>query len=240
MELYQFAISHYCEKVRWALKYKNVDHKIVSLVPGLHVFTIGKIAPRTHVPVLVDGETVVQNSCDILDYLEEKYPERPLTPQSSKEKHQACHWEKYADEEIGVHLRRYFYSHLLHHKKIVAPLLSTGASPMKKALFSCMFFKVKKIMRQRMNINEKTGKESRERLIKAIDKVADHLKDREFMVGDSFSRADLTVAALLAPIYEPEGYGLKWPKEIPEDMRLFREEHADKMLWVNKIYENYR
>lgn len=240
MKLYQFAISHYCEKIRWALKYKNLKYTTINLTPGLHALTTNKLAPRTHVPVLVDGENVVQNSRNIIDYLDEKYPEKSLTPTSPKDKEQAYEWEKYADEEIGVHLRRYFYAHLLNHKKIVAPLLSAGVSPMKKALFSCMFFKVRQVMRQRMNINEETGKESRERLVKAIDKVANHLKDREFMVGDSFSRADLTVAALLAPIYEPQGYGLKWPQQVPEDMRLFREEHRDKMLWVNKIYDNYR
>ena len=34
--LYQFPISHYCEKVRWAMDYKKLEYKAKNLLPGLH------------------------------------------------------------------------------------------------------------------------------------------------------------------------------------------------------------
>ncbi|HKX12345.1 MAG TPA: glutathione S-transferase N-terminal domain-containing protein, partial [bacterium] len=34
--LYQFPISHYCEKARWALAFKEIPYRIVNLAPGLH------------------------------------------------------------------------------------------------------------------------------------------------------------------------------------------------------------
>ncbi|WP_372365717.1 glutathione S-transferase family protein [Candidatus Uabimicrobium sp. HlEnr_7] len=237
MKLYQFAISHYCEKIRWALDYKKLDYELVNLVPGLHTLTTRKMVSQTHLPILVDEGKVIQNSSSILDYLDEKYPKHSLLSDKLDE---VRSWEKYADEQIGINLRRYFYAHLLKHKNIVAPMLSSGVSPIKKTIFSVMFPKVRKVMRQRMNINDETGLESKKQLIKAIDKVGSHLENRDFMVGNSFSRADLTVAALLAPIYQPQGYGLKWPLQIPDDLQRFRDEHMSKILWVNKIYENYR
>ena len=31
--LYQFPISHYCEKVRWALAYKSISYQKINLLP---------------------------------------------------------------------------------------------------------------------------------------------------------------------------------------------------------------
>ena len=57
--LYQFPISHYCEKVRWAMDYKGLDYKLKNLLPGLHLRTTKKIAAKSYVPILIDdGEQI--------------------------------------------------------------------------------------------------------------------------------------------------------------------------------------
>ena len=43
IKLYQFCISHYCEKARWALDYKGINYQTVNLLPGQHVNTIRKL-----------------------------------------------------------------------------------------------------------------------------------------------------------------------------------------------------
>ena len=50
LKLYQFPISHYCEKIRWALEFKNIDHEIKNLIPGLHLLKTKKLAPESSVP----------------------------------------------------------------------------------------------------------------------------------------------------------------------------------------------
>jgi glutathione S-transferase len=35
--LWQIAISHYSEKVRWALAYKGIEHRRRSPAPGAHM-----------------------------------------------------------------------------------------------------------------------------------------------------------------------------------------------------------
>ena len=42
IELYQFPISHFCEKIRWTLDYKGLSHKTRNLLPGLHVLKTKK------------------------------------------------------------------------------------------------------------------------------------------------------------------------------------------------------
>ena len=48
----------------------------------------------------------------------------------------------------------------------------------------------------------------------ATDRLFGHLEGRRYVVGDRFTRADLTAAALLAPLYRPAKYGLAWP-DVP-------------------------
>ena len=45
-----------------------------------------KLNPYGKVPVLIDGETVLYESCIINEYLEEKYPEPPLMPRDPAKK----------------------------------------------------------------------------------------------------------------------------------------------------------
>ncbi|HEY9121195.1 MAG TPA: glutathione S-transferase N-terminal domain-containing protein, partial [Marinobacter sp.] len=76
IRLYQFAISHYCEKVRWALDYKGLSYETISLLPGQHVKTIRKLTGGdSSVPVLDHDGHRVQGSKEIIDYLDETFPE---------------------------------------------------------------------------------------------------------------------------------------------------------------------
>ena len=73
--LYQFPISHYCEKVRWAMDHKGLEYKLKNLLPGLHLKTTRKMAKKSSVPILVDTNKQglpeqIQNSHIILNYLD--------------------------------------------------------------------------------------------------------------------------------------------------------------------------
>ena len=94
IKLYQFPVSHYCEKVRWALDFKGLKYRKINLVPGPHVRKVLQMASRSQVPVLEDGKVIVQGSAEIIDYLESKYPERSLTPKDPSLAEQARAWEE--------------------------------------------------------------------------------------------------------------------------------------------------
>ena len=50
--LYQLSVSHYCEKIRWALDHKRLSHRTESLLPGLHVAKMAKMGLKSSLPVL--------------------------------------------------------------------------------------------------------------------------------------------------------------------------------------------
>ena len=240
LTLYQFPISHYCEKVRWALDHKQLEYDVKNLLPGLHSLKTTKLAKRSSVPILVHDEKVIQGSSDIITYLDEQFPQQSLTPKDPLLKKEALEWEKYADEEIGVHVRRCCYHILLEHPNIVISFFTHDGPWYGKYILPFIFPKLKIKMRELMNINEETTRISRQQLAAAIDRIHLHLKKNKFLVGEKFTRADLAAASLLAPLCMPEKYGLNWPSNYPSQLQELIDEYQGKIDWVDSIYSNYR
>jgi len=240
LRLHQFPISHYCEKVRWALDYKGLAYQQKNYLPGTHVKKMRAMGGETSVPVLEHDGHYVQGSAAIISYLDDNFPELPLTPEDPAEREEALKWEAFCDREIGPHVRRFCYDTLLEHRQLVVPLLSHGSPFWGKPLLNLSFPKLKKLMRGVMRIREPYVTESREILERALVALQTRLADREYLAGDSFTRADLTAASLLAPLFMPEGYGLDWPTETPEPLASWVSQHEHQLAWPAQIYSQYR
>jgi glutathione S-transferase len=104
-ELYDFRFSHYSEKARWALDFKGIPYTPRHLLPGFHLRTARKLAPRSCLPILEADGTVIQDSTEVINFLERTFPDPSLTPPDPKDASTALEWEEYLDEEIGVTLR---------------------------------------------------------------------------------------------------------------------------------------
>ncbi len=243
LKLYQFAISHYCEKVRWALDYKGINHETVNLLPGQHIKTIRRLTGRdSSVPVIDHDGQVVQGSSRILDYLDETFPEHPLTPDDPVEREQALAWERRLDEEAGPAIRCYSYHHFLKRPKVVVPMLAAGTPFYNRILLSLAFSRVDEVMRQLMKINEKTAEQSRLTMEGLLTELEQTYGSRPFLVGDRFSRADLTAAALFAPMFQPAQYPVPWPKakRIPKDIQAWLDQWQPQLAILEAVYRDHR
>src|SRR5882757_1280184 len=82
--LYDHPVSSYAQKVRIALRTKNIPFTSVvpqglgSGYPNATDQTFAGANPRVEVPVLVDGDVTIFDSTIILEYIEEKWPEPAL------------------------------------------------------------------------------------------------------------------------------------------------------------------
>lgn len=238
--LYQFPISHYCEKIRWALDYKGAPYQVKNLLPGQHVKFAKSVAPRSSVPILKAGDTYIQGSAKIIDWLDEHYPQRPLTPTDEGLKAEALQWEIFADRDLGPHVRRWCYFTLLEHPKAVLPALTTGAPLLMKPLFRVLFPKVRELMKKTMAIYPDESHDSRVKVDAALAHIDERVRDNSYLVGDSFTRADLAVVAMLAPLFMPKQYGVKWPTVIPEPLQSWRLARQDKLDWAESVYRSNR
>lgn len=117
MTLYQFPLSHYCEKTRWQLDAKGLRYRTVNLFPGAHSRFTRKLAATGTVPILQDGPMVVADSTDISLYLENAYPAAPLLPSQAPQRERALALEALCDER-GDDVRRWVYGQLLDHPEL--------------------------------------------------------------------------------------------------------------------------
>lgn len=84
IKMYDFRTSPNCQRVKVVLEEKRLPYELISIdlnkKEQKHPAFL-KLNPYGKVPVLVDGDTVLYESCIINEYLEEKYPHPPLMPQ---------------------------------------------------------------------------------------------------------------------------------------------------------------
>ncbi|HUQ22310.1 MAG TPA: glutathione S-transferase family protein [Gaiellaceae bacterium] len=79
LRLYRFRFSTNVERVALALAHKEVEVQSVW-VDAADRGEVLRVSGQELVPVLVDGDRVVADSTAILEYLEERFPQRPLYP----------------------------------------------------------------------------------------------------------------------------------------------------------------
>ena len=106
--LYHIEISHYNEKVRWALDYKGVAHRRKAPMPMLHMAWAAAMTrgqDKTFPILRLNGDTIA-DSTRIIERLEHDYPEPPLYPAEPDDRRRALELEEFFDEELAPHLRR--------------------------------------------------------------------------------------------------------------------------------------
>jgi glutathione S-transferase len=95
LALYHYGPSPFSARVRLALEEKGLawESRIIHLSTFEHVEPwFLRINPKGLLPALQDGERTVYESLDILHYLEERYPNPSLLPQTGPERSEAERW----------------------------------------------------------------------------------------------------------------------------------------------------
>ncbi len=241
-KLYQFPISHYCEKVRWALDYNGIDYQAINLLPGLHAKVCKRLGGTTQVPVLEHGNAIVQGSSKALDYIEQLSEGERLREKDKSLALEVQKWEAYADENIGPHVRRIAYHDLLDRPDIVKPFFKKGGPWYGGIYVAAVYPKLATMMRRFMKINDEQVAKSKEALSDALSSIEKqrHSSDGPYIVGDHFTRADLAYAALTAPFTLVDGYGLEWPDVMPERLQNYVDEIEPLLAHSRYCYEKYR
>lgn len=119
-----------------------MNYRAVNLLPGFHVSTTKKLAPHSFVPIFTCGDKVIHGSNKIITFLDKEHPEQSLTPEG-KHLGEALEWEKYADEELGLHVRRCCYHIFLEYPDIVINFFAHQGLFYGKPLLKLIFPKLK-------------------------------------------------------------------------------------------------
>lgn len=103
-------ISPYVRKVLVCLEIKGVAYQIDPIAPFIGDERFSQLSPLRRIPVLIDGDLVLNDSTVICEYLEDRYPQPSLYPHDPVARARARWLEEYADSYLGdVLVWRMFY-----------------------------------------------------------------------------------------------------------------------------------
>lgn len=188
IKIYQFEVSPFCDKVRRACRYKQLPFEVQEV----SMLSAGKYSSAKKLPVIDDGPERVEDSTQIVQYLDKKYPEPSLYPTDPAELALCNVLEDWADEslyyyDIALHFsfpenakRR--AGHILQHEK---PWLKKLLGPLTPGLL------------RKMGENQGAGRRPREVILEDIDRhiasISNLLEDKDFLLPSGLSAADLSI-----------------------------------------------
>jgi glutathione S-transferase len=228
VRLITMPFSHYSEKARWALDFSGLPYQEDAWLPMLHLLATVPAGGRS-VPVLIDGGAVLPDSTDILMHVDRLAPDgRRLLPDSPAERAAVLDLEEYCDRHVGTASRSWIYSEMLSEPWAMGRRLGNGRPPLQKAILPPLMTLVSPGIIRSYRAQPERRDEWARKLRLAFDEIGRRLavSSGPYLVGDRFTAADLTFAALAAPALLPPGHpGMRTPVETaPERVRSLVEE----------------
>lgn len=240
--LWHIPLSHYSEKVRWALDYKRIAHRRRAPGPD-YLYRAWRATGQGKMPILfIDGHAIADSS-QIIAALEERNPEPALYPREQAARQRALALEDYLDEQLGPALRAAIVTPLFRHDPDAAVRLLMTSMPDKSyrilrrlgPLFLSYY-------RMRHKIRDTNLEADQATVNAALDRIEQERQGRDYLVGDSFTVADLTAAAMLSALIRPPGLQYRQTVELPpyiEDYRARLMAHPASQ-WAARIYQHHR
>jgi len=245
--LVQLDISHYSEKVRWALDLKEVPHRRRSPLPGSHIpiaFVLTRGESFTLPLLRLDGRTIADSTA-ILAAIEQRWPQPPLYPTDPEQRRRALELEDFFDEELGPHARLLPFHELTNEPAMFAEVAAAAVpGPLGKAKGALGLY-ARTYTGLRFGVrDEAAAATARQKIVAALDLLEAELgaNGSGFLVGESFSVADLTAAALFYPVVGPEEGPLPPEAPTPPALERFRAEIGGRpgYLWVEEMFRTRR
>jgi glutathione S-transferase len=102
-------------------------------------------------------------------------------------------------------------------------------------LYRFIFPVVRGKIRDSLGVTPEGAVQAKHQLEAAFAKLNQALAGKDFLVGDCFSRADLTACSLLETLCIPQ-------QALPDALETFRKEHEQDRFfsWVIHTYQTYR
>jgi glutathione S-transferase len=207
LELYQFELSHYCEKVRLILDYKELDYRKIEVTPGIGQIDLFRLSGQRQVPVLKDGNQIIADSTAIAKYLEHHYPERPILPQEPKQRGLCLLIEEWADQSIGLNGRIALLNAISQDSSFRAALLPTTFPEPIKSLVSAVPSEILKVLGTGVGLTSDAVKTAHDALRQDLEALCYMLLGAEnsYLVADHPTLADFAVAGMSLYLKIPAG-----------------------------------
>jgi glutathione S-transferase len=241
--LHHLKVSHYNEKVRWALDYKGVPHVRRAAIPGRHRKLAKELSGGTTFPVLVFDGQAIGDSTRIIEAIERRYSGPALYPDDPAERRRALEIEEFFDEELGPYTRLLLIHHILPDARLFLGVFAPDAAGPRLALARVQFPLLRPRIAKGFGTDDpRNVSNAFEKLRAAGERFQAELQPNGYLVGDGFTVADLTVASLVAPIAAPHGFPYPQPQRDHPLAAPVRDALAESGLlaWTREMYARER
>ena len=242
--LYQFPLSHFCEKARWLLDHKELDYIAHNLMPGVHRAFAQLKTGQNKLPILRDQDHWVADSTQIALYLDQVYPEHSLIRPDAKLREQALEIDELSIE-LGQHVRRWGLAHTLNESEESLEIL-IGEKGYLRQFEKYSKPLIKALVSKGYKLDTDKVEQSRQRIEEIVQILNQRLIEQggRYFVGERLGLADIAVCSMLAPLLEIAG--TPWEKEhgetLSEDFRTYKAILSELPLgqYVRRIYATER
>lgn len=243
LELYQFEMSQYSEKVRLILDYKGLAYRKIEVTPGVGQLDLFRLSGQRRVPVLKDGTTIISDSTAIAMYLDRQYPDKPLIPTDPYERGLCLMMEEWADESIGIKSRKVLFGALSQSQNLRTSILPNTTPDFLKSVVSAVPSELLELLGAGVGYGSEVVKDAKDALKQDLEALSLILLDRPYLISDRPCLADFAVAGVSMLLKFPAGPYLDLPetlkgKGIPglADTSIY-ETFFD---WRDRLYADYR
>lgn len=243
LTLYTFAMSHYSEKIRWTLDSSDIPYREVCMSPAFHIAPALRMGRRgqTTLPILQSPQEAIQDSPRILSWLQQHRGPLAVMPEALT---QPMREVEQRFDAIGKDVARYLYAHSFGSADAhIVKLWTDHASPWQAAIIRATYPLMRWVFKQKLHIRPARVLLAEDRIRLAMDWLDREIADgRQHLVGDRLTVADITAAALLAPLACPSQHPVYGDAAYREGMAQavapWRQRPA--MAWVRRMYDSHR
>jgi glutathione S-transferase len=193
-------------------------------------------------PVLELEGRRIADSTSIIAALEQRFPEPPLYPPNPDERRRALELEDFFDEQLGPYARRLPFHEARRDSELLDQIGARAAPKLHARLGRALVPYTRAYPALRFGAASSRGAETaRQKIVAALDRLETELGEHEYLVGDRFTVADLTAAALLYPIVRPPEAPTVTDR-MPEPFERFRDTLRERhgYRWIEQIFHRHR
>lgn len=211
LRLHRFPLSHFSEKGRALLDFKQLSYQIVEHQLGVPQLGVYRLSGQRKVPVLEDGATVVSDSTEIALYLERTFADgRRLFPESEEQRRDAVALEDRIDRVFGYSGVVVWFDWAVNNDEKMAELLSLETWGLPRRGGALLAGVARRAGRQ--SYIKRWNEKAEERTRDLLTELSERLERQPYLTGAEPNIADVAAAGL--------SFHLKFPKSrylaVPE------------------------
>ena len=151
-----------------------------------------EINPNGFVPTLAHGERVIYESNVITEYLDDIFPETPLYPSDSWELAQVKMWQS-AEAAMAKDYRALMYQRVMGPMLRLTRSLEEALAAVRRSTSDPADLAWEERVWRLAVLTPAEETEYQDRLLRWLDTLEKRLEERDFLVGDRFSQAEISL-----------------------------------------------